>query len=92
MEVDPDGSTIVKEGGGNEQLDDKPEIRSRQRAHADLRLQEGSPIGEMVQEVMSAGPSTREWTPIVTDNDGTGSDVGTADGTDKLFAVTIKFN
>ena len=45
-----------------------------------------------MQEVMSAGPSTREWTPIVTDNVDTGSDVGTADGTDKLFAVTIKFN
>jgi hypothetical protein len=87
VEVDPDGSTIVKEGGGNEQLDDKPEIRSRQRAHADLRLQEGSPPGEVVQEAILAGPSTREWTPIVTDNDGIGTDVSIADTTEDFFAV-----
>lgn len=59
IEVDPEGSTIQNAGGESEQDEDNLEIRWRQSAHADLRLQDGRPLGEVLQEEMFAGPSRR---------------------------------
>jgi hypothetical protein len=45
-----------------------------------------------VQYSLFAGPSTREWTLIVTATEGIGAAVGTADGTNDAFAVVFTLN
>ena len=79
IEVDPEGSTIQNAGGESEQDEDNLEIRWRQSAHADLRLHEDSPVGDVLHCPISAFPSVRSWTSIVTVDTDVGSDDGTAD-------------
>ena len=86
VEVEPDGSTTSHEECGEGQ-DSSPEIRWRQSAHADLRLQDVRPVGEVLQEEMFAGPSIREWTfiiPSVDDVTDLSCDDSTNDGTAQL--------
>lgn len=77
IEVDPEGSTIIYDGGRLEHDEDSFEIRWRHRAHADLRLHEGFPVGDVSHDPISALPSIRSWTSIITVD--VGMDVGTAD-------------
>jgi hypothetical protein len=79
IEVDPEGSTIQNDGIESTQDEDSLEIRWRQSAHADLRLHEDSPVGDVLHCPISAFPSVRSWTSIITVDIDVGSDGGTAD-------------
>lgn len=76
IEVDPEGSTIIYDGDRLEHDEDSLEIRWRHRAHADLKLHEGFPVGDVLHDPISALPSMRSWTPITTVD--VGIDVGSA--------------
>jgi hypothetical protein len=65
--VDPEGRTIVNEGGENEQVDDSCLIRWMDSAHADLRVHKGLSVGEMLQAFIFSDPSSRSLTLIITD-------------------------